>query len=140
MKNTINIVLMMTCCFFGQNLMAQGAKLNIDGIKYDIDFTMSAEYIESHGSKMEIEISKPLDGYNHTFIEAILKGTAIDRMVITKSENNGTLKIILRDASIVNFITGQSPSGNKEKFVVVCNLIKYEFTSTQGSNEITHTF
>ncbi len=140
MKNAIHIVLMLACCLFGQNLMAQGATLNIDGIKYDIDFTMSAEYVEGRGAKMDISINKPLDGNNHALINAILKGTTIDRMVITQSDNNGSLKLVLRSASVVDFSTGQSSSGKKESFVVVCSTIRYEFTSGQGSNVITHNF
>jgi hypothetical protein len=140
MKNTIHIVLMLACCLFGQNLMAQSATLNIEGIKYAIDYTMSAEYVENYGAKMQIDISKPLDGNNHTFIDAILKGAAIDRMVITQSENNGTLKIVLRGVSVVDFKTEQSSSGKNESFVVVCHTIRYEFTSNQVTNVFSHTF
>ena len=134
-------MIILACCLFGQNLLAQSATLNFNNNSYSVDFSMNIDGAsQGQSSAMSIEINKPLDGNNHAFIDAIMKGTLIKSMTLSQSQNNGTLRINLTNASIVALSTGQSSKSSGDTFLVVCDQLAYEFTAKSGKNAISHSF
>lgn len=132
---------MIACCFVGQNLFAQSVTMDFNGKSYPVNFNMSLQGAgQGQSGSMDIEISKSLKYNDRAIQNAYAKGTLIKNMTLTQSVNNGTTKIILTNASIVAFSSGQNSKSQEDVFVVVSEGLNFEFTSKQGKNSVSHNF